>query len=229
MRAMSVATQRVKRRQQREETRRQILAAAQLLLREVSFRELSVDLLMSRTGHTRTVFYRHFDDIPSLVLALMTEIGSELVEVSEQWAQTERVGPEEARVRLARFVDFYVRYGPLVHAVAEAAHHDEAVEQAYKGMVEGFIELTTRAIQDRVDAGELALLDAPQIARALVRMLNSYLDDALGREGATDPERVLDAITTIWTRTLFPESAAASTGRFTGRGDPDADGRPTGR
>lgn len=202
---MSVATQRTKRRQQREETRRQILDAAQAFLREQSFRELSVDALMARTGHTRTVFYRHFDDIPSLVLALITEVGAELVEAGEQWAQTDRVGPNEARERLSLFVDFYVRHGPLVHAVAEAAHHDDQVEQAYSAMIEGFVALTTRAIEARIASGELNPVDAPQIARALIRMLNSYLDDVLGRDGGdVEPERVLEAIWTIWTRTLFP-------------------------
>jgi AcrR family transcriptional regulator len=201
---MSVATQRTRRRQQREETRQQILDAAMAFLREQSFRELSVDALMSRTGHTRTVFYRHFDDIPSLVLTLIQEVGAEMVEVAEAWAQTDVVTADEARRRLAIFVDFYVRNGPLVHAVSEAAHHDETVEAAYNGMVEGFIALTTNAIEARVATGAIAPLDAPEIARALVRMLNGYLDDALGRDGKTDPERVLQTITTIWVRTLFP-------------------------
>jgi hypothetical protein len=35
-------------------------------------------------------------------------------------------------------------------------------------------------------------------------MLNGYLEDSLGREGGTDPERVLETVWTIWTRTLFP-------------------------
>jgi AcrR family transcriptional regulator len=201
---MTVATQRTKRRQQREETRRQILDAGQAFLRERSFRELSVDALMSRTGHTRTVFYRHFEDIPALMHALIEHVGSELVGVAQAWADTERIGEEVARERLARFVDFYVRNGPLVHAVSEAAHHDETVEEAYNAMVEGFIALTTRAIEDRVAAGMLAPLDAPQMARALVRMLNGYLDDALGRGGQTDPQRVLDTVVTIWSRTLVP-------------------------
>ena len=201
---MSVATQRTKRRQHREETRQQILDAAQEFLREHSFRELSVDALMSRTGHTRTVFYRHFDDIPSLVLTLIQEVGSELVEVAEQWARTEAVGPDEARTRLAVFVDFYVRNGPVVHAVAEAAHHDDTVEQAYAAMIEAFITLTAQAIEARVQGGELAPLDAPEIARALIRMMNGYLDDTLGRGAGKDPERVLETIWTIWTRTLFP-------------------------
>jgi TetR/AcrR family transcriptional regulator, ethionamide resistance regulator len=203
---MTVAAQRTKRRQLRQETRRQILDAAQEFLRERSFRELSVDALMSRTGHTRTVFYRHFDDVPSLVLAVMAEVGAELVEVAQSWAQTDRVGPDVARERLAAFVDFHVRHGPLMWAVAEAAHHDDAVEQAYNGMFEGFVALTAAAIQQRVDSGELGPVDAPEIARALVWMLNGYLGDRLGREGtAIDPERVLETVWTIWTRTLFPE------------------------
>lgn len=206
---MTVATQRTRRRQLREETRQQILEAAQDFLREKSFREMSVDALMSRTGHSRTVFYRHFDDVPDLVLALIEEIGSELVEVAAEWAATDLVTVAEARKRLALFVDFYVRYGPQVHAVAEAAHHDEVVEQAYTAMVEGFVELATNVIRARVDNGDLEPIDAPEVGRALVRMMNAYLDDVLGRDGGHDPERVLDAIATIWTRTLFP-------------GDPDA-------
>jgi AcrR family transcriptional regulator len=202
--AMTLAVQRTKRRQQRQETRQQILDAAQGFLRERSFRELSVEAVMSGTGHTRTVFYRHFDDIPSLVLTLIAEVGAELVEVGQQWAQTDNTGPEVARERLAIFVDFYVRNGPLVRAVAEASHHDDLVEKAYSDMVEGFIALTAQAIQTRVDSGELKPVDAPEIARALVRMLNGYLDDALGQEPRTEPGRVLDTVWTIWTRTLFP-------------------------
>jgi AcrR family transcriptional regulator len=201
---MSATVQRTKLRQSPQETRRQILDAAQDFLRERSFRELSVDALMSRTGHTRTVFYRHFDDVPSLVLALIEEVGAELVEVAREWANTDRVNAKEARQRLAIFVDFHARNGPVVHAVAEAAHHDDAVERAYSDMVEGFITLTTKAIEERIARGELEPVDAPEIARALVRMLNAYLDDALGREGGTDPARVLEAVSTIWTRTLFP-------------------------
>ncbi len=201
---MPAAVTRTRRRQHPDETRRQILDAAQSLLRESSFRELGVDALMARTGHTRTVFYRHFDDVPALILVLIQEIGGELVTIAEQWSQTMHVGPEEARTRLAGFVAFYVRHGPLIRAVVEASHHDATLQAAYAGMVDNFITTTTLAIEARVDAGELQPLDAPQMARALVWMLNSYLVDALGREGTTDPERVLDTVATIWTRTLFP-------------------------
>jgi TetR/AcrR family transcriptional regulator, ethionamide resistance regulator len=204
---MSVAVQRTKRRQQREETRKQILAGAQEFLRERSYRELSVDALMTRTGHTRTVFYRHFADIPTLILTLIGDIGAEMVEFSEEWRRSDAVGPDEARRRLEDYVDFYVRNGPLVRAVVEASHHDEMVGDAYRGLVEGFIQLTADAMQRRVDRGEVEAIDAPEVARALVWMLNGYLLDKLGGSDRPDRDRILEAVWTVWTRTLFPEHA----------------------
>jgi TetR/AcrR family transcriptional regulator, ethionamide resistance regulator len=208
--AMTVAAQRTRRRQQREETRAQILHAAQELLQERSFRELSVDALMSRAGHTRTVFYRHFDDVPSMVLALIAEVGAELVVLGEEWERVEHTSPDEARARLALFVDFHVRNGRLIRAVVEAAHHDELVQEAYEAMFEGFVGLTARAIRQRIDSGDVEPIDADEVARALIWMLTGYLIDRLGGDEPSDPQRVLETVWTIWTRTLFPSAPAAS-------------------
>lgn len=200
----TTAARRARLRQSREETRRQILDSAAALLETAPFRELGIDAVMSGTGHSRTVFYRHFDDLPSLVLALMAERGAELVALGEAWAGVDETGPEVAHERLAKFVDFYVRNGRLVRAVTEASHHDEAVQQAYEGFVETFVDVTAAAIQARLDAGELTgAVDPPEMARALVWMLNGYLNDRLGGTAQADPERVLETVTTVWSRTLF--------------------------
>jgi AcrR family transcriptional regulator len=203
---MTVSTQRTRRRQLREETREQIVAAAQEFLEQHAFRDLSVNALMQRTGHTRSVFYRHFDDIPALMLALIAESSTELVAVAQQWADTDTVTPGEARRRLALFVDYYVRNGRVIHAVSEAARHDDAVEAAQTALIEGFVQMTVAAIERRIAEGEISVPDAQETARALVWMLNAYLDDALGRRRDTDPERVLAVVSTIWTRTLFGEA-----------------------
>jgi AcrR family transcriptional regulator len=201
---MTVAVQRTRRRQQREETREQILRVAQDFLTEHSYRELSVDALMSRTGHTRTVFYRHFDDVPSLVLSLIAQVGGELVDISEQWVQAGQTGPDEARRQLGLFVDFYLRNGRLVRAVAEASHHDQTVHEAYAALIERFVSMTSDAISRRIASDEVGPVDAPEVARALVWMLNGYLLDKLGHPGDADRERVLETAWTVWTRTLFP-------------------------
>src|SRR3954452_2685210 len=191
---MSAAGQRTRRRQKKEETRRQILAAGQSFLRERTYRELNVDSLMAMTGHSRTVFYRHFDDIPALVLALIGELGGELVAVGEEWGRTGNADPGEARERLAVFVDFYARNGPLVRAVVDAARVDDAVNDAYSGLIEGFVTLTATAMRERIADGDLEPIDAPEIARALIWMLNGYLLDKLGGREPADPEQVLETV-----------------------------------
>ena len=200
---MSAAVQRTRRRQLPEETRAQIVAAGEAFLREHPYRELSVDAVMAKTGHTRTVFYRHFDDIPALILALIGDLGGELVDVAEDWGRNGSATPEEARERLAVFVDFYARNGPLVRAVVDAARHSDAVSEAYSGLIEGFVTLTAAGMQERIADGDLEPLDAPEIARALVWMLNGYLLDKLGGPEQADPGHVLETVWTVWTRTLF--------------------------
>ena len=42
---------------------------------------------MADTGLTRTAFYRHFDDVPDLVLRLLEDVGRELYEIAERWLE----------------------------------------------------------------------------------------------------------------------------------------------
>jgi AcrR family transcriptional regulator len=192
-----------RRRQSPEITRRQILDAAREFLGDHSFRELNVDALMATTTHSRTLFYRHFDGISGVLLAMIEETGAELVQVAQEWVgQTARTAAD-ARRRLAAFVDFHTRNGAAVRAIVEASHHDDEIERAYGQMIETFVAITTMGIQGRIDSGELAPIDAPEVARALVRMMNGYLVDP---QRSQDPDRALEALATIWTGTLFAPS-----------------------
>ena len=60
----------------RREARERIEAAAERLLRGQPYRTLTVDQEMAEAGLSRTVFYRHFDGLPELVLSLLHAIVS---------------------------------------------------------------------------------------------------------------------------------------------------------
>jgi AcrR family transcriptional regulator len=200
---MSGTAQRTRRRQARDETRRQILDAAEQQLRERPFRELSVEALMADTGHTRTVFYRHFDDLADLALAVLQDVGNELYEVVQRWIASLADGDVAAREALAGIVEFFAREGRLVRAVAEAAHHDDEIERVYRGIVNMFSELTEQALAQEIEAGRIAPLDPHETARALTCMNEGYLLDSFGREPPADREAVLEALSTIWRRVLY--------------------------
>jgi AcrR family transcriptional regulator len=202
---MTPQAQRTRQREQREATRREILAAADRFLRERPFRELSVDVVMAETGLTRTAFYRHFDDVTDLVLRLFADVGAELYDIGERWSRTAGIGyPAPGLEGLAGMVDFYVRNGPLMRAIAEAAVTDEQIELAYRGSVEAFIELTAVALERMVREGKLKVPDARALARAMTLMNQAYLLEEFGREPQGDPEVALVTLGTVWLRLAAP-------------------------
>jgi AcrR family transcriptional regulator len=202
---MSPQAQRTRHREQREATRREILAAADRLLRQRPFRDLSVDVVMAETDLTRTAFYRHFDDVTDLVLRLFADVGAELYEIADRWSESAGVGyPAPGVEGLAGMVDFYVRHGPLMRAIVEAAAGDEQIELAYRGSVEAIIELTAQALERMVREGKLRVPDARALARAMTLMNQAYLLEEFGREPQGDPELALQTLQTVWLRLAMP-------------------------
>lgn len=200
---MSQAVQRTRRREQREQTRQEILSAADRLLRERPYRELSVDLVMAQTELTRTAFYRHFDDVPDLVLRLLADVGSELYEVAERWREGSLVDFEtSAHEGLAGIVAFMVRHGRLVRAVAQGAASDALIEGGYAGFMEMFAEMIGDILEQLQLRNELHVPDPRALARALNLMNEAFLLDQFGQEPIGDPQVALATLETIWLRTL---------------------------
>lgn len=201
---MTPSTQRTRPRQTAEQTRRQILASAELILRERPYREFGIDTVMAGTGHTRTVFYRHFDGVPDLLLAVLRDVGADLYDVARAWAATVDRPTWDVGEGLSGIVDFWAREGRLMRAVAEAAHHDESVELVYRESIEMFTTMTARALERLRAAGRTAEpLDPGEVARALTLLNERYLLESFGSEPLADPERVLATLTVIWQRTVL--------------------------
>ncbi|MEA2293888.1 MAG: hypothetical protein QOE86_1527 [Solirubrobacteraceae bacterium] len=180
-------------RTRRAEARERILAAAERLLRERPYRELSVEEVMAEAGLSRTVFYRHFDGLPELVLSRLDAIGAGL------FAELE-VGPAPGRVRaiLEAAVDAFAVHGRFLRAVDEAASHDVEIETAYRAFVGGFTQVMAGQIQQGMDDGRIGPGNAYELARALNLMNREYLLDTLGRDPAFDRALALETLSHVW-------------------------------
>jgi AcrR family transcriptional regulator len=198
---VSAATQRARQREHRENTRREILAAAGRFLRERPYRELSVDVVMTDTGLTRTAFYRHFDDITDLVLRLLGEVGGELFAIAQVWNRSAGAEPPRAAQQaLGEVVGFFVRHGPLLQAIVDAAATDEQIERGYRAAFNGFVDITTQALDRLVQEGELSVPHTGALALALNLMNEAYLLHEFGREPFGDPDIALATLETVWLR-----------------------------
>jgi AcrR family transcriptional regulator len=190
----------------------EIIAAAESLLRERPFRELTVDEVMRRTDLSRPSFYVYFTDRHQLVLKVVEHLGAELFTMSDRWLRGTGEGPDLARDALEGIVAVYVEHGPVMRALADAAADDRGVEQAYNELVQSFVDATARHIENEIAHGRVLPLDAYETAKALVWMMERYLVLSLGREPTTDPAAVTETLATIWTRVLYGTRLSAGSG-----------------
>ena len=195
-----------RRRRRREDSEQEILEVAERLLRERPFRELTVDDLMAATTQSRTAFYRHFTGRQDLLIRLLSDLNQELWEVSEGWFQGSGEDPlAEARDALERLAGVYQAHGPVLLAMAEAAHHDDEVERVYGALVQGFADGVVARLERDGAAGRASVPNPAEVAAALVWMTERQLAVTFGRRDTGPSERaaVVEALYTIWTRTLY--------------------------
>jgi AcrR family transcriptional regulator len=188
----AIASRRESTRARREQARERILAAAERLLHDRPFRELTVDHVMAEAGLSRTLFYRHFDGLPDVVLALLAKIEAELA--------GHLVGgpPDENWLRdvLSAGVEMFARHGVFLRALNHAAGQDAEIEAAYCAFVDRWIAETAALM----GPGERAY----ELARALNLMNGTYLMETLGRDPAFDRQLALDTLLTVWSAVTRP-------------------------
>ena len=196
-------TRPTRRRRRPEEAEREILDAAEDLLRGGRFSALTVDELMSRTGLSRASFYVYFRDRHHLIMRLTERIGGELFEMSDRWLRGSGDPLEDARAAVEGVAAVYVEHGPVLRAIADAASHDPQVESIYHGLVQRFIDATTERIEKELTSGHIQHLDPRETARALVWMNERYLIETLGRVPQDPVDQVVETLWRIWVRALY--------------------------
>ena len=192
-----------RRRRRREESERQILDAAEALLRERPYRDLTVDDVMGAAGQSRTAFYRHFRDRQDLIIRLLGDLAAELFESSSTWLAGGGDPLVESRQSTTSLVSAWAQHGPLLRAVSEAASHEDEVERVYRGLVQVFVDATVERVERDVAAGRAVVPDVRETAIALCWMTERYLSITFDRPGAGDPRSATEVLHAIWMRALY--------------------------
>jgi TetR/AcrR family transcriptional regulator, ethionamide resistance regulator len=111
------------------EARQRILAAARELLSDRPFAAVTVGDVMDRAGLTRTVFYRHFDDLAQMAPDLLPDEQDplvdqvqRLVDKSSGSSTSPALAPEDLiEAMVVGQVTLYAEHGPLLRAIDAAA------------------------------------------------------------------------------------------------------------
>ena len=180
------------------------MEAAEALLRERPFRELTVDDLMRRTELSRPSFYVYFKDRHELVMRVAQHIGGELFAMSERWYKGTGDGPTLVREAIEGVVGVFAEHGPVLRALADAATDDPRVEAVYRELIQRFVDATARHIEEEIAAGRvLPLKDPVETATALTWMMERYMQLNLGGRQTAPVELITETLSTIASRVLY--------------------------
>jgi TetR/AcrR family transcriptional regulator, ethionamide resistance regulator len=192
-----------RRRRTPEAAQREIVEAAEALLRERPFRELTVDEVMRRTGLSRPSFYVYFKDRHELVLRVVAHLREELLAVASRWYEQIGGGPAVLREAQEGLVRVYGQHSAVLRALADAATDDPDVETAYGELIEEFVRVTAQHIEAEMRSGHVRGMDARETAKAMVWMTERYLYRSFAPSQRVSQTKVVDTLNAIWSRALY--------------------------
>jgi AcrR family transcriptional regulator len=186
-----------------ERTRAAILNAALDFVWSHPFRDMTVTSLMTSTGVSRSAFYQYFSDLHEVMETLLTMLQEEIFTAVEPWLTG--VGDPIVRIQetLAVLVDVCHQRGPFLRAITDAASADPRLEEAWLQFLAGFDDAATARIEADQKQGLIPDFEARPVAYALNRLDAYTLLQAFGKHPRERPEPVLEALTRIWTSTLY--------------------------
>jgi AcrR family transcriptional regulator len=206
---ISLADQPERKQTKAERTRALILEAAFDFLWQHPYRELTVNVLMDRTGLSRPTFYQYFRDLQALMSSLLQFLTDEILAASKPWFEAASGDPVALlNQALSGLVDVGYRRGPFIRAVADAATTDERLESAWIRFLEDFDDLVATRIEADQRLGLIPPFDARAVASLTTRMDAYAFIHAFGQHPRQEPGPLRQAVIRMWVSTLYgPEWA----------------------
>jgi AcrR family transcriptional regulator len=201
--AQGATAERPRRRRRRpEEAEREILEAAEELLRERPSHEVTVMAVMERTTLSRKSFYVYFRDRHELIARLVAPLRAEL-DVRKAKARAAHESPrDQDRAAFLEIARVYIEHGPLLRALRESSGRDEDAERVWREFTDPPIAELAARIRTEMKAGHAHGLDPEATARALITMnLGCFFEQLIGNPSA-DPEPLVETLVEIWARTI---------------------------
>ena len=186
-----------------EAARQEILDAASYFLQRKPFRDLTIGELMDHTKAERPTFYTYFNDVYDLVEAIMEEVREEVVGYIAQRKNVDTDPGEALRAVLTETVNLWVRKGPMLAAVIDAAAGHARLEKALAGVMAVYETTVADLLRAEAKSGKVRPLDYDEMSVALVRGSQAYLKARLGTVERSDPLKVLKTLQDIWINALY--------------------------
>ena len=191
-----------------EDAEREILDAAEALLKEIRFRDLTVDTVTAAARMKRSNFYHYFKDRNELVMRLVDRIAGEMFESTRPWLESENPDRVAAlRQGLRDVVRIWSQHAEVLAAMNEASHQDEAAQRYFRGgVVQEYIDEIAKLIRREKRLGLTNVTKPAEVARALILLNVNYMTERVTLDHVK-PDAVADVLIQIWVGAIYPDHA----------------------
>jgi AcrR family transcriptional regulator len=177
-----------------------VLEATEALLSEgASYADLNIERIATRAGISRTAFYFYFSDKRELLMRLTGEVSALLYEQADIWFSGEGEPGDEVSTALRNIAALYDEHGVLLRVIVEVSTYDEEVAAYWRELLGRFASASLR----RIEEGGVAT-DPAATAFALCWMTERTLYQHLVQESAPPVDDLVEALSAIWTRAVYP-------------------------
>ncbi|MCR9166190.1 MAG: HTH-type transcriptional repressor FabR [Nannocystaceae bacterium] len=179
--------------EQKTQTRRAIMDAALRLSAERGFSSLSLRQIAKEAEIAPTSFYRHFDDLEDLGLALVDEVGAQLRRVVRQARRrvAESGSGSVVRTSIETFMEFATSNTNLFRLLlGEGAGNSLTMRNAVREEVGRFTSELIESLQQEADKQQRPLAHAALAAEAMVTIAFNLGASALDRSASERAEVV---------------------------------------
>ena len=192
-----------RRRRRPEEAEREILDAAEELLRERPSHEVTVMAVMERTTLSRKSFYVYFRDRHELIARLVAPLRQE-IDTRAAEARAAHDNPrDQLRAIFLEVARVYMQHGELLRALRESSGQDEDAERVWREFTDPPTARRVAFFRAEIDAGRAKGLDAQRTGRALITMnLGCFFEQLIGKPRAK-PEPLVETLVEIWMRAIY--------------------------
>ncbi len=189
--------------EQKTQTRRAIMDAALRLSAERGFSSLSLRQIAKEAEIAPTSFYRHFDDLEDLGLALVDEVGAQLRRVVRQARRrvAESGNDSVVRTSIETFMEFATSNTNLFRLLlGEGAGNSLTMRNAVREEVGRFTSELIESLEQEAERQKRPLAHASLAAEAMVTVAFNLGASALDRtasERAEVVERIVGEVRII--------------------------------
>lgn len=159
--------------EQKQQTREAIMAAAIKRMNEdKGFSSLSLREVAKEAGIAPTSFYRHFENMEELALALVNEAGAALYKIMQDTREAEEKGESIAEGAVAVCMSHFRANGPLVRVLArEATGNSPIIRRAIQKVLNELTRQLAVVIEMEMKRRQRNLTNPTWIAEAIITIV----------------------------------------------------------